>query len=140
LEKTETRMMDLNVNNKVCWITQFLPLLYCICFSGFACGNIIPDEIHALLAIKSDLVDSSGHLSDWKYNDSTMPMSPCSWTGITCNNKSRVVALDLSRKNLTGKISQAVELLSHLVSLISAKTSLMDQSQKRFSGSPNSEP
>jgi hypothetical protein len=41
-----------------------------------------------------------------KYRDWTMLMSPYSWTGITCNNKSRVVALDLKKKNLAGKISQ----------------------------------
>jgi len=78
----------------------------------------VPEEVSALLALKSVLVDSLGKLSDWKYRINGMYVSPCSWIGITCNNESRVVALDLSSKNLTGtfSVSQEVQLLTRILS------------------------
>ena len=88
--------MGLKAKNKVWWNPQILFFISCICFSGFVFSNEVPEEVSALLALKSGLVDSLGKLSDWKYRVNGMYVSPCSWTGITCNNESRVVALDLS--------------------------------------------
>ena len=102
-------MMGLKANNKVCWVPQYLFFIICICFLGFVFSNEVHGEVNALLALKSDLVDSLGKLSDWKYTVNGMSVSPCSWTGITCNNESRVVALDLSSKNLTSTLSISQE-------------------------------
>ena len=112
-------MMGLKANNiKVCWIPQSLFFISCICFLGFVFSNEVPGEVSTLLALKSDLVDSLRKLSDWKYTVNGLSVSPCSWNGFTCNNKSRVVALDLSSKNLTGTFSesQEVQLLTHILS------------------------
>lgn len=109
-------MMGLKAKNKVCWITLFLLFISCICFTDSVFSNEVPGEVHALLALKSGFVDSLGKLSDWKYAVNNMSVSHCSWTGITCNNKSKVVAVDLSRKNLTGTISHKVQFLIHILS------------------------
>ncbi|KAF3959259.1 hypothetical protein CMV_015908 [Castanea mollissima] len=41
-----------------------------------------PEEVKALQAIKSSLIDPNGNLSDWDQED------PCTstWTGVFCNN------------------------------------------------------
>ncbi|KAK8980226.1 hypothetical protein V6N11_061440 [Hibiscus sabdariffa] len=52
-----------------------------------------------LLSFKSSIQDPSGFLSNW---DSSA--SYCQWHGVTCNNLSHVDKLDLSAKNLSGKL------------------------------------
>lgn len=67
----------------------------------------------ALLAIKSCLIDPAGHLNDWHENNG----KHCSWTGVTCNAYGRVTELDISDMNLTGNISDDIQLLTELQSL-----------------------
>ncbi|XP_024514808.1 leucine-rich repeat receptor-like serine/threonine-protein kinase BAM2 [Selaginella moellendorffii] len=68
----------------------------------------------ALLALKAAMIDSSGSLDDWTETDDT----PCLWTGITCDDRlSRVVALDLSNKNLSGIFSSSIGRLTELINL-----------------------
>lgn len=67
---------------------------------------------NALLAFKSHLIDPAGHLNDWhEYNE-----KHCSWTGVTCNAYGRVTELDISDMNLTGYISDDIQLLTELQS------------------------
>ncbi|KAK7828829.1 leucine-rich repeat receptor-like protein kinase tdr [Quercus suber] len=60
----------------------------------------------ALLGLKSELVDDYHSLSDWLVppgKNAPGEVSACSWSGITCNsNKTIVIGLDLSMKNLSG--------------------------------------
>eukprot|EP01018_Ginkgo_biloba_P031295 Gb_21276 [translate_table: standard] len=105
--------MGLREKNKLWWIG--VVFLQCVCNSSFGCGNAMSEEVYALLALKSGIVDSFGYLRDWQYSEQKNNGSPCSWSGITCNHKSKVISLDLSQKNLNGTISNEVELLSHIV-------------------------
>ncbi|EPS57652.1 hypothetical protein M569_17166, partial [Genlisea aurea] len=73
----------------------------------------------ALLAFKSEIIDESDSLSDW-----VLPPDPpaslksitCSWVGVRCDESSgKIIALDLSMKNLGGSLSgEGLNLLTHL--------------------------
>lgn len=77
----------------------------------------------ALLGLKSEIIDSSNSLHDWRQNK-----NHCSWSGVTCNsNSSMIISLDLSDKNLHGRLSgKHIDLLKDLLSL--------NLSQNSFSG------
>lgn len=90
----------------------------------FAASNPLLRETQVLLALKSGFVDSHGHLQDWSL-DNQDSSSPCSWSGVACDGSfSKVVALDLSQKNLAGVISDRIQELKHLVGLNISKNSL----------------
>ncbi|GER33665.1 leucine-rich receptor-like protein kinase family protein [Striga asiatica] len=65
---------------------------------------------HALLSLKSEIVDSSDSLKDWVlpppgFEPSTQ-IHACSWAGVRCSdNSSKLISLDLSMKNLGGSLS-----------------------------------
>ncbi|KAG8390934.1 hypothetical protein BUALT_Bualt01G0135200 [Buddleja alternifolia] len=67
----------------------------------------------ALISFKSQIYTefASNPLSSWDKN-----MSPCNWTGVSCNGK-RVVAVDLSGFGISGSISPFLGNLSFLRSL-----------------------
>ncbi|XP_075634999.1 putative LRR receptor-like serine/threonine-protein kinase At1g06840 isoform X3 [Castanea sativa] len=75
-----------------------------------------PQEVKALQAIKSSLIDPNGNLSDWDQED------PCTsiWTGVFCYNTTlddkyqHVERLLLLRMNLSGTLSPEIGRLSNL--------------------------
>ncbi|KAF3976030.1 hypothetical protein CMV_000741 [Castanea mollissima] len=75
-----------------------------------------PEEVRALRAIKSSLIDPNGNLSDWDRGD------PCTsnWTAVFCYNKAlddgylHVQQLVLLRMNLSGTLSPELGRLSNL--------------------------
>ncbi|XP_050288128.1 probable LRR receptor-like serine/threonine-protein kinase At1g06840 isoform X1 [Quercus robur] len=78
-----------------------------------------PEEVKALQAIKSSLIDPNGNLSDWDQGD------PCTsnWTGVFCYNTPlddgylHVKRLLLLRMNLSGTLSPEIGRLSNLTIL-----------------------
>ncbi|WOG89475.1 hypothetical protein DCAR_0208713 [Daucus carota subsp. sativus] len=78
-----------------------LVLVFCL-IGLFAC-RCRGTEFQNLLSIKSSIRDPLGSLSSW--NSST---SFCYWKGITCDNSSHVMKVELSAKNISGKISGSV--------------------------------
>ncbi|XP_075635748.1 putative LRR receptor-like serine/threonine-protein kinase At1g06840 isoform X2 [Castanea sativa] len=78
-----------------------------------------PEEVKALQAIKSSLIDPNGNLSDWDQED------PCTstWTGVFCNNTPlddgylHVQRLQLLSMNLSGTLSPEIGRLSNLTIL-----------------------
>lgn len=81
-------------------------------------------EAQILLAFKSGVVDNP-QLHDWQVTDGSAS-SPCTWTGVGCNNSSQVVSLDLSDRALQGTISP---LLGSLRSL-----SVLNLARNQFRG------
>ncbi|KAG6513616.1 hypothetical protein ZIOFF_023948 [Zingiber officinale] len=78
----------------------------------------IDDEIAALLAIKSGLVDPLHSLSDWIPPENLEDdFFHCNWTGVECNSLGFVSALNLSRLNLSGVIADDLRRLSSLTTL-----------------------
>ncbi|XP_076945339.1 uncharacterized protein LOC143616383 [Bidens hawaiensis] len=75
----------------------------------------VNDEASVLLSIKSHLVDPLDHLQDWKIT--TQHNAHCNWTGIACNSIGRIESLDLSRRNLSGRITDDIQRLRGLTSI-----------------------
>ncbi|KAG4197778.1 hypothetical protein ERO13_A05G046000v2 [Gossypium hirsutum] len=74
-------------------------MLFIVLFFSFVVSDN-GKEVEILLSFKSSIYDPSGFLSNW---DSSATF--CQWHGVTCyNNLSHVDKLDLSAKNLTGKL------------------------------------
>ncbi|KAM4083652.1 hypothetical protein ACJW30_08G074400 [Castanea mollissima] len=100
--------------------TYGLFMVACLCCSSLLIGasNLVtnPEEVKALWAIKSSLIDPCGNLSDWDQGD------PCTsnWTGVFCYNTSlddgylHVQRLLLLRMNLLGNLSPQLGRLSKL--------------------------
>ncbi|KAK7284158.1 hypothetical protein RJT34_18899 [Clitoria ternatea] len=94
----------------------FLCYIGCFSYSFAAAEN---DEVSALLSIKAGLIDPLNTLQDWKLHD-TAPgkdAAHCNWTGVKCNSAGAVEKLDLSHKNLSGRVSNDIQKLKSLTSL-----------------------
>ncbi|KAL5558656.1 hypothetical protein UlMin_034867 [Ulmus minor] len=63
------------------------------------------DELQLLLSFKASISDPFHFLSNWS---SSANSNFCNWPGITCNNSSRVNAVHLSGKNISGKITASI--------------------------------
>lgn len=94
-----------------------LLLLITITLLPSSSSSPLPLPLLSLLSLKSSLVDpSSAALADWSLRHYSHydvgNASWCSWTGVTCDaTTGDVVALDLSRKNLSGSVSPDLRLL-----------------------------
>ncbi|GAB4832727.1 hypothetical protein Ancab_006744 [Ancistrocladus abbreviatus] len=97
-------------------------LLASMFFSFIFAADIFSE---ALLSLKSELVDQTNALNDWLLpsselnSPSSQEIQACSWSGVICNSNSTiVVALDLSRKHLSGEITgNQLNILTDLVHL-----------------------
>ncbi|KAK3155814.1 hypothetical protein QOZ80_2AG0099020 [Eleusine coracana subsp. coracana] len=76
-----------------------------------AAGGAV-DERAALLALKAGFSDPLGALAEWKKEEDASPH--CRWSGVACDAGGHVDSLDLSGKNLSGKVSSDVFRLSSL--------------------------
>ncbi|KAI9180661.1 hypothetical protein LWI28_006986 [Acer negundo] len=95
---------------------QLLLLIFFYCYIGCSCfgfANKTIDELSALLSIKDALIDPSNSLLDWNRQHS----GHCNWTGVWCNSNGVVEKLDLSHRNLSGRISDDIQRLQSLTSL-----------------------
>ncbi|KAG8491238.1 hypothetical protein CXB51_014394 [Gossypium anomalum] len=85
----------------------------------------------ALLSLKSQIIDGSNSLDDWKVPPGETPsgkVHACSWSGVKCNkNSTIVVGLNLCMKSLAG------ELLGNQLSVFTELVEL-NVSQNAFSG------
>ncbi|KAG5086469.1 hypothetical protein JHK82_053866 [Glycine max] len=106
------------MKNKMQMKIQIFIFWYIGCFSyGFAAA--VTNEVSALLSIKAGLVDPLNALQDWKLHgkEPGQDASHCNWTGIKCNSAGAVEKLDLSHKNLSGRVSNDIQRLESLTSL-----------------------
>ncbi|XP_024950438.1 putative receptor-like protein kinase At3g47110 [Citrus sinensis] len=77
---------------------------------SFSAGQTNETDRLALLAIKSQLHDTSGVTSSWNNT-----INLCQWTGVTCGHRhQRVTRLDLSNQRIGGILSPYVGNLSFL--------------------------
>ncbi|KAM7252090.1 hypothetical protein ACFE04_023973 [Oxalis oulophora] len=84
-----------------------------------SCGNLIISEKEILLEFKSSVIDPYNVLSSWN----TSSNNHCSWFGITCNSKSKVVSFNLTATSvihgynggkLGGELSPVIGLFTEL--------------------------
>lgn len=69
-------------------------------------------EQEILLAIKSDLVDPSNNLQDWKRPENATAFTAsvhCHWTGVHCDSNGYVAKLLLPNMNLSGNVSDQIQ-------------------------------
>ncbi|XP_016449261.1 uncharacterized protein LOC107774282 [Nicotiana tabacum] len=76
-------------------------------------------QLISLLSLKSSFQDPNNTFQDWNPTTtfSKFSFQPfwCSWSGIKCDTKtSQITTLNLSRRNLSGKIPQDIRFLVHL--------------------------
>ncbi|KDP22440.1 hypothetical protein JCGZ_26271 [Jatropha curcas] len=109
------------------------PFLFCLTFSFFYLFQTFipvlsttarPLQLRALLSLKYSLLDPSDTFRDW---DPTKPSSNkpgfkgpvwCSWSGIKCDPRTaQIIALDLSRRRLSGVIPDEIRHLNSLIHL-----------------------
>ncbi|URD71984.1 Leucine rich repeat N-terminal domain [Musa troglodytarum] len=84
------------------------------CIASTSGAGAADDEISALLAIKSGLVDPLNALRDWKAPADAAGSTHCNWTGVACGSLGFVERLDLSHLNLSGLIADDIRRLSSL--------------------------
>ncbi|MFS7897476.1 putative non-specific serine/threonine protein kinase [Helianthus anomalus] len=80
-------------------------------------GKCTKKERQALLHFKSYIrYDPEGRLTTWTPGEEEKVATNdcCYWSGVTCNNQSRVTSLELGNKDLEGKISPSLLNLSYL--------------------------
>ncbi|KAJ6361537.1 hypothetical protein OIU78_002048 [Salix suchowensis] len=66
-------------------------------------------ELDLLLSFKSSLNDPLNYLSNWNPSATF-----CKWQGITCTNSSRIAVIELSGKNISGKVSSSIFQLPYI--------------------------
>ncbi|WOL19681.1 hypothetical protein Cni_G28483 [Canna indica] len=67
-------------------------------------------EVEALIAIRSELHDPHGVLSNWDEDS----VDPCSWAMITCSSENLVIGLGAPSQNLSGTLSGRIGNLTNL--------------------------
>ncbi|XP_052189827.1 receptor protein kinase CLAVATA1-like [Diospyros lotus] len=96
--------------------TCFLLLLLLFllqCFLLSSCDAY--SDLDALMKLKSSMIGAAGSgLDDWKPETSS---SHCSFSGVTCDEDSRVIALNISTLPLFGTIPPEIGLLDRLLNL-----------------------
>ncbi|XP_010521466.1 PREDICTED: probable LRR receptor-like serine/threonine-protein kinase RPK1 [Tarenaya hassleriana] len=79
------------MRNSLLWKTMFWVVLFSLSFSRkVLSGNVFHDRT-VLLELKRSFTDPNGILSSWDSDSS----NHCSWYGVSCDSKSRVVSLIL---------------------------------------------
>ncbi|XP_010553768.1 PREDICTED: leucine-rich repeat receptor-like protein kinase PXL1 [Tarenaya hassleriana] len=95
-----------------------IPRLFFFCFIGLSLVYVVSSETflgyeqEILLAIKSDIIDPSNHLQDWKKPENVTEFdgsAHCKWTGVHCSSKGFVEKLLLRQMNLTGNVSDRIQ-------------------------------
>lgn len=77
-------------------------------FCSVKIGATCAPQVYALLAFLGGVGYPSALASDWGGND------PCIWSGITCDPSSRVITINLPKRNLSGILSPAIANLTYL--------------------------
>ncbi|KAG8379242.1 hypothetical protein BUALT_Bualt07G0068300 [Buddleja alternifolia] len=68
-------------------------------------------DLRSFLESENPVIVNRGRYTQWNSND----LSPCNWTGISCNNiTNRVTKIDLSNCNIAGNIFQNFSVLTEL--------------------------
>ncbi|XP_038698927.1 probably inactive leucine-rich repeat receptor-like protein kinase At2g25790 isoform X2 [Tripterygium wilfordii] len=99
-------------------LLTFIMFLLFFTMIGFLHG----EELGTLSSFKASINDPLNHLSNWNSNNNL-----CDWHGITCDSMSHVHAIELSSKNISGKLSSSSTFHLPFISRI-------DLSNNRFSG------
>ncbi|XP_039023711.1 LRR receptor-like serine/threonine-protein kinase RPK2 isoform X2 [Hibiscus syriacus] len=73
-------------------------------------GKMVPEK-RILLEFKTSVFDPSGILSSWNFSKNP---NHCSWFGVSCNSRSRVISIDISGGCCEGNFTRACSSSSKL--------------------------
>ncbi|XP_008220093.1 PREDICTED: probably inactive leucine-rich repeat receptor-like protein kinase At2g25790 [Prunus mume] len=94
-------------------------------------------QLQLLLSFKASINDPLNFLSDW--NKTTSSNNPCNWHGITCDNNTTIKTVELSGRNISGKLSSSIFHLPHIETIDLSNNQLAGQLPKdMFAGVSNS--
>ncbi|KAL3698890.1 hypothetical protein R1sor_012966 [Riccia sorocarpa] len=103
--------MTASVRNDCHWVAHVLLLWLGSRMVWSVCGLSADGKV--LLEFKAGIQDVDGVLLDWDAGSDT----PCSWEGVTCDQSSSVVELNLQNANLTGLVPATLCQLPKLAKL-----------------------
>ncbi|KAJ0736149.1 putative protein kinase RLK-Pelle-Singleton family [Helianthus annuus] len=90
--------------------SQAICFMFLFLFFSFSNGFGYYNEHEFLLSTKASIFDPLNFLSNWKNSSSF-----CSWNGVSCDsNSTHVTRINLSSKNLSGKISESLFKILHV--------------------------
>ncbi|KAJ0985317.1 hypothetical protein J5N97_003673 [Dioscorea zingiberensis] len=94
-----------------------LLLLFLLLFSPSISFSSPDSDFQALLDLKASMLitSSASGLHDW--DSAAVPPAHCSFSGVTCDSDSNVVALNISFTSLDGVLPSSISNLSHLINL-----------------------
>ncbi|KAL6539662.1 hypothetical protein OROHE_011433 [Orobanche hederae] len=90
-------------------------------------------EVEALTAIREDLVDPHGALSNWDEDSA----DPCSWSMITCNPDNLVTALGVPSQGLSGSLSWMIANITNLKQVLLQNNNISGYIPKELGYLPN---
>ncbi|KAL2522318.1 Receptor protein kinase CLAVATA1 [Forsythia ovata] len=97
----------------------------CIVFTVFSRIIHAYTDLEILLHLKSSIVGPSGSgLQDWAVMHPSSTYAHCSFSGITCDEESRVISLNIVNVPLRGTLPPEIGLLNKLVNLSLVSTNL----------------
>ncbi|CAH2044017.1 unnamed protein product [Thlaspi arvense] len=105
-------------------------LLFLLPFFAFSSLALkVSPQLLSLISLKTSLSGSPSAFQDWKVPVATADGQNdavwCSWSGVVCDNTTaQVISLDLSHRNLTGRLPQQIRYLSSLLYLNLSRNSL----------------
>ncbi|OAY79106.1 putative LRR receptor-like serine/threonine-protein kinase [Ananas comosus] len=92
-------------------LSWLLPLFFSLSFPTFTFSSEpLNPEVEALIAIRRDLRDPHGVLSNWDEDS----VDPCSWAMITCSSLNLVIAFGAPSQSLSGTLSGRISNLTNL--------------------------
>ncbi|CAA0820000.1 Probable LRR receptor-like serine/threonine-protein kinase [Striga hermonthica] len=97
---------------------------------SFVFGN---PEVEALIALKQELNDPHGALSNWDEDSA----DPCSWSMITCNSDSLVTSLGAPGEGLSGSLSWMIANLTNLKQVLLQNNNISGHIPKELGYLPN---
>ncbi|BAU01145.1 hypothetical protein LR48_Vigan10g263500 [Vigna angularis] len=85
-------------------------LLTLLGFHVFLASSQVEDDVKCLSGIKEAVSDPQGHLSVWRFENTTVGFI-CDFVGVTCWNQreNRVLSLDFQDFKLSGRIPEALQ-------------------------------
>ncbi|XP_023749738.1 leucine-rich repeat receptor-like protein kinase TDR [Lactuca sativa] len=97
----------------------FFFFFLCLPLSISSAATTLPLQLVSLLSLKSSLVDPLNTFKDWDPSPSLSKPGFehvwCSWSGIKCDPRTfQINSLDVSNRNLSGTIPEAIKYLTHL--------------------------
>ncbi|XP_042507548.1 receptor protein kinase CLAVATA1-like [Macadamia integrifolia] len=104
-------------------MSGFYSFLFLSILVAFFISSTSSTDIDVLMKLKAALIGPKGSgLDDWKL--SSTPNSYCNFSGVSCDNDARVIALNVSFVSLFGFIAPEIGMLSSLVNLTLTSTNL----------------